>query len=151
MGDHVNVYNAGEHSDAGRLFEIDISSGSILRSCVVGTMPEIIYYYESEDGDKILVSVTENFPSDQNDWTSYSPLDIVDVRSFTRIQNNILCVVPGRVYQNDLFNWPATPDLVGMSHQPVGINQYLPGAEDAIWLIDPITATCCPENTGHNS
>jgi len=144
-GEHADCYTTKEHREAGRVFEIDIQTGEVLRQATVGTLPEMICYFDGEMDDRLLVSTRDYYPVIDElsgiGLGAVGKLDIVDLRSFTRLEPRIEVGHPNIEYENDLFNWPWNDSLVAQCCSGVGFIYGYEHMDDAIWLIDPITNT----------
>ena len=145
-GEHADRFDTLEHRDGGRVLEIDLSTGQVLREATVGSLPETMYYFYSPGNDRILVNTDEILPiTDDPPWGiglgTVTRIDNISVASFSRMTPRIECMYAYSEFTNDFFEWPGNDPLLGQCHIGVGDIYGYEHMRDAIWLIDPVNNT----------
>ncbi len=127
-------YEASENS--GLVVEVDIASGSVLRTCSVRAWPETIFLW---NGEAILVSCQKQYWEADDDRLEFkSTTDIIALDTFTKVAQ-IPSNATDWLLTNDFMAWDES--LVALLNVSLYSDYYDPMYEDGIWLIDPVTGT----------
>lgn len=145
FGELFSIADANEHPDSGILWRIDLATRQITGTISVGALPTSIYTFPTERGDRLFVTQQESGKIETNDPIPLSmgttnKIDIVDASSFTRIATLETPEAMWDEYPYAMLNWPQ--GLVAVCCPVVWdpIEDH-PEFQDAIWLVDPVSAT----------
>jgi hypothetical protein len=153
LGESWSIIDGGSHRDSGRILDFDIATGTIVRTAIVGAMPETVYLtpYNS-----LLVSTEEDmivlgdqgihFADDPNSELVYDILgseeyvDIVDINRFERI-DRFTCDRSIHDFCNTFTPWSEDGRYVAMCNPELANIPSRPAFMSNIWIIDTLTNT----------
>lgn len=145
-GEHYNQTFGYMYPDTGLILEISIDSKSVLRTAITSAFPETIYYANCDE-DKIIVSTFESYTVSEesgseltgNAYGESSPLDIIDVSTFSRMEPRIFGQLPRSSLANIMNDWPFEECQMAISFRTPFMAPDNPEYFDGIWIIDAKT------------
>ncbi len=150
--DENRNYRAAPY-ESGLVLEIDVATLDILRSAVVDTMPNTIYYSSLAQGDKLTVNAGiwhlrmykhEGMSPDRVWCTAFVLTQIVDVATFQIMEPSIESRINRSHGTNALTPWPDDDSVVAFCNTGAYDYDICVAPEDfsrAIRLIDPSSCT----------
>jgi hypothetical protein len=149
LGEGAGLLDGGDHPDSGRILDFDIASGTVVRTCVVGAMPETVYLtlYNSllvSTEEEITVLGTEDIPIYESTSVGHviegseEYVDIVDLTRFERI-SRFTCNSSPYEYCNTFIPWSEDGRLLAMCNPMNARISTRPLFLSNIWIIDTLT------------